>query len=156
MNRFIHASLRLYTDLGRATRFFLQPQQLTHWLCQEATPTADGKGMILRAPLPERVWEWQLLAVKREESIEAVVSDFLTEHSQRQFRLEIRLMKCTSMTEYCSEIHLLQHGFGETEAESVLKDRYLALWQEKLETLRKHVNGKWIIEDRDLTLDLFR
>ena len=156
MDRFLHVSQRLYTDLGRTTRFFLQPQQLSRWLCQAASVSEDGKGLILTAPLPDLVWEWQLLTVKREEYLEAAVTDFLTDNSTRRFQVEVCLMKCTSKTEYCSEIHLIQRGFGETEDESALRGRYLAFWQEKLEALRQHVNGKWVIEDRDLTLDLFR
>lgn len=70
--------------------------------------------------------------------------------------VEIRSMKCTSLTEYCSEIHVMQSGFDETPEDEGLRDAYSALWQEKLDSLRRLVNGNWIIEDRDLTMDVFR
>lgn len=157
MDRFLHTSIRLRTDLGRATRFFIKPDQLMRWLCDQAALSAKGTEMQLSAVnTAEDCWVWEIEEIDREKRITILCSDILQQGSTHRFPLEIRLMKCTSVTEYCSEIHLLQHGFEDTEAGNSLRAQYLNLWETKLEALRALVNGKWIIEDKDLTLDLFK
>lgn len=157
MNRFVHTAVRLNTDLGRATRFFTQPDQLIRWLCSGVEVSEDKKAFSLTGiDESEGAWLWRFEAIEREKNIVCVCSDYLGEAPDRWFPVEIKLMKCTSRTEYCSEIHILQQGFEDTEAEDQLRDRYLAFWRAKLEALRFAVNGKWIIEDKDLTLDVFK
>lgn len=157
MDRFLHTSVRLRTDLGRATRFFIKPDQLMRWLCDQAVLSANGTDMQLSAVnTAEDCWVWKIEEIEPEKRITILCSDILQQGSTHRFPLEIRLMKCTSVTEYCSEIHLLQHGFEDTETGNSLRAQYLNLWETKLETLRALVNGKWIIEDKDLTLDLFK
>ncbi len=94
--------------------------------------------------------------IEREKLITLHCSDFLSSGEEQWFPVEIQLMKCTSQTEYCSEIHVLQHGFEASEAGDQLRSQYLDLWRLKLEALRHTVNGKWIIEDKDLSLDIFK
>lgn len=157
MNRFLHASVRLNTDLGRATRLFSQPAQMTRWLCGQAEVIQDGSVIILRGMnMHEDHWEWHLEEIIREKLISARCSNFLRPDENSWFSLEIQLMKCTSLTEYCSEIHVMQRGFDNSEAGDALRSDYLDFWKAKLETLRSLINGKWIIEDRDLSLDIFK
>ncbi|GAB6107002.1 hypothetical protein [Fusibacter bizertensis] len=74
---------------------------------------------------------------------------------------EFNLMKCAAKTEYCTEIHLiikLNSEFISNENET--KDDFIALESAKaialLESLRKHFNKDWIIQDRDLTAGILR
>lgn len=157
MNRFLHTSVRLHTDLGRATRFFTTPQQLTKWFCGSAEADTSMRQLQLENIREDLgPWIWHLEHVEREVRIDGWLSDCMNVESDRRFRLEIRLMKCTSLTEYCSEIHVMQSGFDETPEDEGLRNAYSALWQDKLDSLRRLVNGNWIIEDRDLTMDVFR
>lgn len=157
MDRFLHTSVRLNTDLGRATRFFSQPVQMTRWLCSNIEAAPDGTVLSLVEVInSEDRWEWCFEEIKREKSIRLQCSNFLQPDESAWFPLEIQLMKCTSLTEYCSEIHVIQHGFEESEPSNLLRSQYLELWKTKLEALRVLVNGKWIIEDRDLSLDMFK
>lgn len=157
MNRFMHTSIRLNTDLGRAARFFSKPDQIVRWLCSDAETAPDGSALFLSGAIaPGDHWQWHIETIEREKCITVRCTDLLQLDSTTEFPLEIKLMKCTSLTEYCTEIHVLQHGFEDSEAGDTLRARYLAFWRMKLEALRALVNGKWMIEDKDLTLDLFK
>jgi len=157
MDRFVHTSVRLNTDLGRATRFFTQPDQMIRWLCREIEVSPDKTEYDLSGiDDSENRWKWRFKVIEREKNIMLQCSDFLRPEEDLWFPVEIRLMKCTSLTEYCSEIHVLQHGFEATEAGDQLRSQYLEFWRLKLEALRFAVNGKWIIEDKDLSLDMFK
>lgn len=157
MDRFIHASVRLNTDLGRVTRLFSQPSHMTRWLCGQAEVIQGGSVIKLKdLNEPGDHWEWHIDEIVREKLISARCSDFLHQDENNLFPLEIQLMKCTSLTEYCSEIHVIQRGFDISEAGDALRSDYLDFWKAKLENLRSLINGKWIIEDRDLSLDIFK
>ncbi len=157
MKTFIHMSVRLNTDLGRATRLFTHPEQLSRWLCDHAEEATDHSGQLLAGvKTPEDCWHWHFEEIQRERKVTVAFNNIFGTVESPGFILEIQLMKCTSKTEYCSEIHLLQHEFEDSEAGDDLRRAYAEFWTEKLEKLRTLVNGKWIIEDRDLTLDLFR
>lgn len=157
MNRFMHTSIRLNTDLGRATRFFSKPDQMVRWLCSDAEAVSDGSAFSLSGVIAsEDHWHWHIETIEREKCITVRCTDLLQSDSIAEFPLEIKLMKCTSLTEYCTEIHVLQYSFEDSEAGDTLRAQYLEFWRMKLEALRALVNGKWIIEDKDLTLDLFK
>lgn len=157
MKKFIHTSVRLNTDLGRATGFFTHPGQLSRWLCDHAEEAVDNSGLMLAGiKTPEDFWHWDFEEIQREKKVTVAFNDIFSTEESLSFTLEIQLMKCTSTTEYCSEIHLMQHGFEDSETGDDLRRTYEGLWTEKLEKLRALVNGKWIIEDRDLSLDIFR
>lgn len=157
MDRFLHTSIRLNTDLGRATRFFSQADQMARWLCCRAEAAPDGTSMRLIGVCdPEDRWQWDFTEIRREQVIRVNCDGFLQPEGGQQFELEIQLMKCTSLTEYCSEIHVIQRSFESTEDGDGQRSKYEELWRVKLDALRTLVNGKWIIEDKDLTLDIFK
>lgn len=157
MEKFIHTSIRLNTDLGRATRYTTDPEQLSKWLCEGAAHAGGPSDIVLSGvKTPDDCWKWHLKEICREKTVIVTCSDLLGSAENRSYTLEIQLMKCTSQTEYCSEIHLIQRGFEDSEEEDSFRTAYTQLWQHKLEALRALVNGKWIIEDRDLTLDIFK
>ncbi len=157
MDKFLHTSVRLNTDLGRATRFFTHPDQLQRWFCEKADLSPDGKEMKLGSiSMPDDSWTWLFESVQRERHILLTCPDLFHKIENGSFAVEVQLMKCTSLTEYCSEIHILQRGFDASAEADALRACYGELWTQKLEALRTLVNGKWIIEDRDLTLEIFR
>lgn len=157
MGKFIHTSVRLNTDLGRATRFVSNPEQLAKWLCDRTETSADSTRLLLAGVNnPEDCWNWHFEEIRREKMVIITCGDLFDSHESHSFTLEIQLMKCTSRTEYCSEIHIIQRGFDDSEADDGLRSMYAELWKVKLEVLRTLVNGKWVIQDRDLTLDMFR
>lgn len=155
MSKFLHTSVRLYSDLGRAYRSFTKTEQLSRWLAKDAAVTSTDT-LTLREVCTESVsWVWEITESERERILKANCTDCLHSDGAITYQLEIRFMKCTSLTEYCTEIHVLQYGFSDDEAGEEARAGYYTLWTEKLEALRRLINGNWIIQDRDLTLDVF-
>lgn len=70
----------------------------------------------------------------------------------KSYEVEVYLMNCTSLTEFCTQINLIQKGFDSNEE----RDLYKKFWHEKLNNLRFIFNGSWIIEDKDLILSCLR
>lgn len=157
MERFMHASVRLNTDLGRAYRLFIKPDQLTRWFCQGAALSPDGETLSLTGVQnPEDSWNWSIQESQREKMIRILCTDYFTPSLDKTLQLEIQMMKCTSLTEYCSEVHILLKGFEASDAGDALRSAYMDLWTAKMEALRSLINGKWFIEDKDLSLDIFK
>lgn len=153
MERFLHQSVRLHTDIDRAWRYFCQPDHMERWMAESVEADSDTPLLTLQGVGTEvPAWSWEVVFQKKRQHLICRCPDVLGNNPERLLELEVHLMMCTARTEYCTEVHLLFKCFGSGAAEEALRDRYSAFWSERLERLRHKTNGDWIIQDQDLTL----
>jgi len=158
MSRFLHTSMRLNSDLRKAYRLFTLTEELEKWFAKEIKGSlADNEP--LSGTFTELKLQFDNLTVESTVPKEFIkfkfpvlLTDQVSLELANEFLVEIKFMQCTTDTEYCTEIHLMQHGFGDTEESTQIREIYLNFWKTKLETLREMVNGSWVIKDSELTL----
>lgn len=156
MSQFLHTSIRLNSDLRRAYNRFTKPEELEKWFAEKVEGSIEINEKILCyfKELSEVAVNIQFTALNFKESIRFYFPLELQENDAQidSYEVEIKFMMCTSETEYCTEIHLMQYGFKDTEASRLIRQKHLEFWKEKLEKLRFLVNGNWVIKDSELTL----
>jgi hypothetical protein len=71
-------------------------------------------------------------------------------------RLTFNMMKCTSKTEYCTEVHLIVATLDGTALSDDVEKAWKAKAAQLIEQLRAHYNKDWVILDADLSLSQLR
>ena len=71
--------------------------------------------------------------------------------SDKTMECQFHLMRCTSETEYCTEVHLLSMVSNESEVEAID-----AFSKALLEELRVSYNKTWVIGDNELNASIFK
>lgn len=157
MIRFLHEVTRLYTHTTRAYKIFTNEKELSKWHDEayqvdfsvggafEVTQNVNKQKIRSIGSTFEAFEREALLVIKWKDDF-----CFQSEGSS----VEIRIMSATSETEYCTEIHVVHKGLEQLEDEVV--NIYIMFWRQLLESVRQSVNGDWIIQDSELTLDCFK
>lgn len=150
---FIHKSVRLNCDLTMAYRYFVVDKLLAKWLSESSE--VDLKKAVYNIKCSEIDFTGTTVKdFNREEILFLeLVSDRFDEKSKPK-ALEINFMKCTSKTEFCTEIHLVHKGFEDKD-----KDDYIFydnFWTDAFEKLRYVHNKDWFISDKELTLGILQ
>lgn len=158
MSHFLHTSMRLYSDVRRAYKRFTNVEELEKWFGSEIQGDIE-EGATLKGILTELEKPFKIVYTTLEKET-SIVFDFTAHLSDEvsnddPYEVELRFMQCTSDTYYCTEIHLMQYGFDDTETSLKEREIYLEFWKEKLEVLRKMINKDWVIQDSELTLKCF-
>lgn len=155
MSHFLHTSVRLYSDVRKAYKRFTVTDELNKWFSTEIQGSVN-EGNTVNGLLAQQNVLFQITykALEREASMVFDFSAPLADAEARPepYQVEIRFMQCTSDTYYCTEIHLMQYGFEDTEQSLKAREIYRTFWEEKLETLRQMINRDWVIQDSELTL----
>jgi len=152
MERFLHQSTRLNIDTDRTWRYFRQPDHMMRWLALQITESKAPDGLLLEGYNDSiTTWQWTVSGGNKRKLLIYTIPDVLSGNLERTFSLEIHIMMAASRTEYCTDVHLLQKGFEDSEEDHGLRALYNSFWTEKLEVLRQRINGDWVISDADLT-----
>lgn len=144
---FIHKYTRLNCDLTMAYRYFVVDKLANNWLGSECEIDLKAKIYDFKSNARSHVGT-SIEEFNREEVLVLSLKDDI---STKCMKVEIKFMKCASRTEYCTEVHLMHHGF-ETKDEDYLY--YLKFWEESFDLLRKIHNRDWVISDGDLSLGI--
>jgi len=160
MSLFLHTSTRLYTDVRKAYTRFTKVEELEKWFAQDIQET-PSVGQSLSGTFEELDKNFSNLtysALNKEENIRFSCPFNLVENDSNNdnYEVEIKFMQCTSETYYCTEIHLMQYGFDDTEESIHARTVYLEFWKNKLDVLRELINKDWVIQDSELTLRCFK
>lgn len=146
---FIHKQTRLNCDLTMAYRYFVVDKLANNWLGSECE--IDLKKNRYNFKSKERNhYSSEILDFNREEILILNLKD---DKCNKDMRLEITFMKCSSRTEFCSEIHIVHKDFDEKDDDYRYYKNY---WEEVLEKLRKIHNRDWVISDGDLSLGILQ
>lgn len=157
MIRFLHEGTRLYTHTTRAYRIFTNPKEIDKWHLApydivfekggafEITGEADGVTITSKGTT--------FVSYEREEQIILNWQDDY-QFKDKAAKVEIRIFPATSETEYCTEIHVVHNDLSELDEE--MAKLYKTFWKNTLEHIRRSVNGDWVIQDSELTLDCFK
>lgn len=158
MSRFLHTSIRLNCDLRKAYRLFTVNAELEKWFAKELVGNIS-ENQSISGYFPEYDQKFENLKFESVISKETIqfrfpvqLTDQVSISDTQEFTVEIKFMQCTSETEYCTEIHLMQHGFKDSDESTEIRNIYLEFWKKKLENLRQMVNDNWVIQDSELTL----
>jgi hypothetical protein len=136
---FLRVSTRLFCDVYEAFRGLTKDSRMTAW--------AGKTGQTVR--IGENEFEMTIVSEVPYERVEWVLPN-------EALRLTFNMMKCTSKTEYCTEVHLIVAPLdGEVLSDAVEKDWKTSAPQ-LLEQLRAHYNKDWVILDSDLSLSQLR
>jgi hypothetical protein len=134
---FIHDRTRLFCELHRAQKWLTQDDFLTQWL----------------PGVPDN---FEVTDIQPREKVVAVWKTIGKEGLLITERLEFHMMPCASRTQYCTEIHLMifpdprEVSDQEDEGRQYWRRATALFWKDRLEALRRCVNGDWVIEDKDL------
>ncbi|MBS7527271.1 hypothetical protein KHM83_11320 [Fusibacter paucivorans] len=136
---FLRVSTRLFCDVYEAFRGLTKDSRMTAWAGKSEAIVRIGEiefKMSIDLEVPNERVEWVL--------------------PDEGLRLTFNMMKCTSKTEYCTEVHLVVASLdGEALSDEVGK-----VWQRNanqlMEQLRAHYNKDWVILDTDLSLSQLR
>ncbi|MDH8679621.1 hypothetical protein QE109_15785 [Fusibacter bizertensis] len=130
---FLRFQVRLNTDIYNAYRSLVNIEKILKW-------TEVRASSITGVPYSQVSWEFE---------------DALD--------YEFNIMQCAVKTEYCTEIHMLikldainSSKFNEVEALDDFIKSESAKANALLESLRKHFNKDWVIQDRDLTAGILK
>lgn len=151
MGKFVHQQTRLYTDLRRAYNYFYKESEMKKWLDENAVIEAkDSQTAKFKISTAEALLDvgCEYLDCERERII-----NFKWTDSYGDSTVEINFMNCRYDRSYCSEIHVVHKNFDDDEERQHL---YNDMWRDNLEKLRELVNKDWIIEDRDLALNILK
>ncbi len=157
MSKFIHSSVRLNASITQSMRFFIIEKEVDRWFGKvNCIENKIGGKYDLVFSFQNETWHNE--TVIRDKVFERSIKlDFsLPERYKNCFEdsiVEVNFMMGTSDTEYCTEIHVLHKGLIDNDEG---KDFFTAFWQAKLDTLRKHFNGDWVIEDKDMVLSILK
>lgn len=148
--QFIHDKVRLNASITQAMRFFLVEKEVSKWL-GEAIAIESKKGGIYHLRLSHQGETWESKTTLLEKDFERRVKFVMMTPAGHQTTVELFFMPCTSKTEYCTEIHLVQREVTASE------EAFMAsFWADKLNVLRQYFNKDWVIEDRDLVLSVLK
>ncbi len=157
MGKFVHQYTRLNTTITQSIRYFLIEKEVNKWFGDVINiENKTGGSFNLKLSFEDNSWISNSIIIEKE--FEKLLKlDFQVPESMKQFFeysvVDIFFMLGTAKTEYCTEIHVIHKGFLLDENTLEFFNRF---WKEKLEVLRKHFNGDWIIEDRDLILSVLK
>lgn len=160
MKDFFRISTRLNCDIFAAYRFFTNPVKINKW-----TSVDENFRMGIGNPYTINPFRDEISSIgtsvtdfetNQYISLNWHDSKFFRSENSKQCKVEIYFMKCTSNTEYCTEIQILVSGWKRYEWDAELFEAYKEYFQNWIEELRKTVNGKWVIQDRDLNLKELR
>lgn len=150
---FIHKSVRLNCDLTMAYRYFVVDKLLAKWISESAE--VDLKKSIYDIKCSDIDFTGSKVKdFNREEILFIELNSNRFGENSKPKTLEINFMKCTSKTEFCSEIHLVHKGFEDKNDEDYMF--YDKFWSESFEKLRFLHNKDWFISDKDLTLGILQ
>lgn len=143
---FIHKTVRLNASITQSMRFFLIEKEVSKWLGTAKIDNKINGQYTLTLSFEDSQWisETKIL----EKTFERLLKfDMITPGAKLSGPVEVHFMSCTSKTEYCTEIHLIHRNVAHDEQGFMAR-----FWESKLNDLRAHFNGQWVIEDRDLIL----
>lgn len=143
MEKFIHQSTRVNSEIFMAFQMFTKKEKIELWLCDEAS-VEDNKFEI-------QMNHEEFTFNNKGSSIQSIERDkkiVLAWQDEEASIVEINFMQCTSRTKFCTEIHVVHRNIENEEK----KQFYKQFWQEALDALRYYYNKDWVITDRELTL----
>lgn len=153
--QWIHKSIRLSCDIARAYRFFTRKDVLEKSSGHVANIDLKKEGSYT---ISDKDGEWSnrgtvIFSFEREKHLFILWKDSL--FPKEVYKANFYFMPCRSDTEYCTEIHLVfcNENRPLTQEENTCFSNRFGNW---MEDIRKHVNGDWIIQDKDLSLSWLR
>lgn len=146
---FIHKSTRLNCDLTMAYRHFVVDKLANNWLGDNCELSLKSKTFDFTSEERNHMGT-TVEDFNREEILIIKLAD---DKCDKDMKVEITFMKCSSRTEFCSEIHIVHKGFELKDDDYTYYSKY---WDESLDKLRKIHNRDWVITDGDLSLGILQ
>ena len=146
---FIHKFTRLNCDLTMAYRYFVVNKLANLWLGGECEIDLKKKKFDFKTG-DRNHYSSSVVDFNREEILVIRLAD---DSSDKDMTIEVNFMKCSSRTEFCTEIHLVHKGFDIKDEDYKYYENH---WGLALDKLREIHNKDWIISDNDLSLGILQ